>query len=260
MKTVFFRTSAANDSKANGRTFLTFVMVFVLSSFMISCGIATNTATPTAPIYSAIFVSEERGINFERITTDADVMASPGYNATGKTNYTTNPAKNGVIWYSHPVIALTANDERIGYIADRNNSTNVMLKNTTQAGASTQQTFRSDVRGNINSRRSEIWRFDTEKGTEELLSDQTMSFSSPQVSPDGKWILVTGASRTADGIWNTNIFVVSSDGTNFTQLTYHPANDLSAIWSANGKSIYFASQRGTEDGRYNVWRMNFSLN
>jgi len=380
------------------------LIIFALSSFMLSCGSTQKTPKPIPENpYSAIFVSEERGISFERITTDADAVASPGFNATNKKDATTTPSKYGVRWYPYAVIALSANDEKIGFISNRNNATNVMLKSTTQGGgATTQQTFRSDVRGftfspdgqkflfneyrngntgifmmnvgstivqqispsgsndnvptvtknnilffdrkegsefdfalwsydmetrmfsnysqgyspcidpsndkivyfarntNVNifprssptfrtsssvdwskyfgsyaaptaakssapsktvdSRRSEIWRFDIENSREELiLSDPEMSFSLPQVSPDGKWILVTGAKKSTEDIWNTDIFVVRSDGTNFTQLTYNPVNDLSAIWSADGKSIYFLSQRGTEDGRYNVWRMNFLL-
>jgi Tol biopolymer transport system component len=108
--------------------------------------------------------------------------------------------------------------------------------------------------------RSEIWKLDVDKGTEELLlSDKISSFSTPKVSPDGKWILMTGANMSNNKIWNTDIFVIRSDGTRFTQLTYHPGNDMSAVWAPDGKSIYFVSQRGTKKGAYNVWKMNFSL-
>ena len=109
-------------------------------------------------------------------------------------------------------------------------------------------------------RRAEIWKLDIEKGSEELLlSNKSSSFSCPKVSPDGKWILLTGLNQSNNGVWNTNLFVIRSDGTNFTQLTYHPGNDMSGVWAPDGKSIYFVSQRGTEKGLYNVWRMNFPL-
>lgn len=335
--------------------------------------------------YSTVFVPEEGGINFVKITTDADAVASPGFQATNKTHITTSPTKGGVSWYTYPVIAVSPDGEKIGYITYKNDATNVMIKSAIQGGGSIQQTFRSDIRGftfspngtkvcytefrdgsngiymmnfnkgtvtqrisptgsydsgpsmstngdiiffdrregNLNyglwsynvdnglfsnyshgytpcvdptndkiiycarhthddnfsiskkitlggikttyitnekSRRSEIWKLDTEKGTEELLlSDKSSSFSSPKVSPDGKWILITGANKSNNGIWNTNLFVIRADGTNFTQLTYHPGNDMSAVWSADGKSIYFISQRGTEKGLYNVWKMNFPL-
>lgn len=55
------------------------------------------------------------------------------------------------------------------------------------------------------------------------------------------------------------IYVVRTDGTQLTQLTYHLGNDLSPAWSPDGKSIYFLSQRGSAKKKYNVWRMNFSL-
>ena len=360
----------------------TFFLIF-LCSFISACStfkFGTGKKLKKVKIsYSSVFVPEEGGINFVRITTDADAVASPGFDATTKTHATSKPAKSGVSWYKYPVIAVSPDGERIGYITYKNDVTNVMIKSTSQGGGSTQQTFRTDVRGftfspdgervcytefrdgntgifmmnfnkgtvtqrisptgsndngpsitkdnsiffdrfeggfnfglwsydvntglfsnyshgytpcvdptnnkiiycarytfddnvsvintskttyitNEKSRRSEIWKLDTEKGTEELLlSDRMSSFSSPQVSPDGKWILITGANKSNNGIWNSNIFVIQSNGTRFTQLTYHPGNDMSAVWSADGKSIYFVSQRGTEKGLYNIWRMNFSL-
>lgn len=57
---------------------------------------------------------------------------------------------------------------------------------------------------------------------------------------------------------NTDIFVCKIDGTGFSQLTYHAADDLSPVWSKDGKYIYFISQRGDAAGIANIWRMNFS--
>ena len=108
---------------------------------------------------------------------------------------------------------------------------------------------------------SEIWRVNFKTGVEEvILSQPGKSFSTPQLSPDGKWLLVTGSSRSEkEKIDNTDIFVVRTDGTQLTQLTYHPGNDLSPVWSPDGKSIFFLSQRGSADKNYNVWRMDFSM-
>lgn len=78
---------------------------------------------------------------------------------------------------------------------------------------------------------SEIWRVNFQTGVEEcILSQIGKSFSTPQLSPDGKWLLVTGSSRAEkEKIDNTDIFVIRTDGTQFTQLTYHPGDDLSPI-------------------------------
>lgn len=102
----------------------------------------------------------------------------------------------------------------------------------------------------------EIWRVNPQTGVEEVvLSRSGQSFTSPKLSPDGKWLLCTGSS-TGD---NTDIYVIGTDGNNLTQLTYHPGNDISAVWAPDGKSIYFLSQRGNVEGKYNVWKMNFNL-
>jgi len=108
---------------------------------------------------------------------------------------------------------------------------------------------------------SEIWRVNFETGVEEVILTQPgKSFTTPQLSPDGKWLLVTGSSKSEkEGIDNTDIFVVRTDGTQLTQLTYHPGNDLSPIWSPDGHSIFFLSQRGSADKVYNVWRMDFNM-
>jgi Tol biopolymer transport system component len=108
---------------------------------------------------------------------------------------------------------------------------------------------------------SEIWRINTKTGVEEIiLSQPARSFSTPQLSPDGQWLLVTGTSMSEkDKQINTDIFAVRIDGTQFTQLTYHPGNDLSAVWAPDGRSIFFLSQRGSQDGVYNVWKMAFML-
>lgn len=109
--------------------------------------------------------------------------------------------------------------------------------------------------------RSEIWYVDYVKGKESLiLSDENRSFTHPKLSPDKKWIVCVGNSvSNISHENNLDIFVVRTDGTHLTQLTYHPQNDTSPVWAADGRSIYFISSRANKDLRYNIWRMNFNL-
>jgi len=113
-----------------------------------------------------------------------------------------------------------------------------------------------------NEGRSEIWRVNYEKGTEEcIVSDLERSFASPRISPNGKWILLVGSSKIVTDKFtysNTDIYAVRIDGTELTQLTYHAADDLSPAWSKDGKYIYFVSQRGSKDATANIWRMTFN--
>ena len=107
----------------------------------------------------------------------------------------------------------------------------------------------------------EIWRINYVKGTESLiLSQENRSFTTASLSPDGRWILFTSNTQRRTGVpENLDIFVVRPDGSQLTQLTYHHGHDLSPVWSVDGKSIYFLSQRGSDKGTYNIWKMNFTL-
>ena len=110
--------------------------------------------------------------------------------------------------------------------------------------------------------KSEIWKINYKSGVEEcIISDANRSFTSPVLSPDGRWILFVGESLIAGNGFsyrNTDIFACRTDGTSFAQLTYHAADDLSPVWSKDGKSIYFISQRGSAEGIANIWKMNFN--
>lgn len=109
--------------------------------------------------------------------------------------------------------------------------------------------------------RGEIWRVNYQTGVEEcIVSDPQRSFTTPSVSPDGRWILFVGSNALTNGTqlyYNTDLFACHADGTNLVQLTYHAADDISPVWSRDGKFIYFISQRGSASGTANVWRMEF---
>ena len=108
---------------------------------------------------------------------------------------------------------------------------------------------------------SELWLVNYEKGQETLiLTDKNRGFSNPCISPDGEWILCQGNSKSSISKKNNlDIFVVKKDGTGFIQLTYHPADDCSPVWSRDGKYIYFISSRANERNAFNIWKMRFDL-
>lgn len=114
---------------------------------------------------------------------------------------------------------------------------------------------------NTSAGRSEIWYVNFVKGQESLiLSDENKSFTNPRLSPDGKWIVCVGNSLSnISKKQNLDIYVVRTDGTRLTQLTFHPETDTCPVWSKDGRSIFFISSRANKTKSFNVWRMNFNL-
>lgn len=107
----------------------------------------------------------------------------------------------------------------------------------------------------------EIWRIDLDTGVEEcILSHPEISFYSPSLSPDGITLAIVGGSKIEDGnltYWNTDIYTVLTTGTGLRQVTYHAADDLNPAWSSDGNHIYFISQRGSADGKPNIWKLTY---
>ncbi len=102
---------------------------------------------------------------------------------------------------------------------------------------------------------SEIWRINVKTLKEEkVLSSTEHGFSSPQISPDGKYIAVHGnALSPISKKQNLDIFIAKTDGTGLRQLTDHPANDEFPIWSIYGNKIYFLSQRRIDGSKYDEY-------
>ena len=56
----------------------------------------------------------------------------------------------------------------------------------------------------------------------------------PSISPDGKTVVFS---------FKGNLYTVSSEGGEARQLTAHQAHDYAPVWSPDGKTIAFASDR-----------------
>ncbi len=78
-----------------------------------------------------------------------------------------------------------------------------------------------------------------------------------RLSPDGRYmVFVRGRAdvfrKGYRGSSNTDIFLYDFQTKRYSQLTDFEGNDLFPIWSADGKTIYFASET---DGTMNLWQM-----
>ncbi len=77
--------------------------------------------------------------------------------------------------------------------------------------------------------------------------------SGPAVSPDGRLVVFTVSELDLEGNRRrTDLWVIGADGRSLRRLTNHPAADMSPVWSANGRHVWFLSSRS---GSMQVWRL-----
>ncbi|GAB4365267.1 MAG: S9 family peptidase [Calditrichia bacterium] len=78
--------------------------------------------------------------------------------------------------------------------------------------------------------------------------------SDPQISPDGKWIAYTITYyNLSDNSHNSDIYLVSADGSTSKQLTFSPKSERNPRWSPLGDELAFISDR---DGSPQIYVLN----
>jgi hypothetical protein len=110
------------------------------------------------------------------------------------------------------------------------------------------------VRQDKLSKRHQLWVMSIDGASETQLSQNTdYDIIEARWSPDGKWI-VYASDEGFDSHNNRNddIWLMTANGSQRTQLTTNGSRDDSPCWDHAGKSIYFRSNRG---GAWNIWRV-----
>src|SRR5687767_15578175 len=83
-----------------------------------------------------------------------------------------------------------------------------------------------------------------------LLTESPTNETNPAYSPDGQWIAFE-----SDRDGNSEIYVMTAQGTNVRRLTQDPAQDHSPAWSPDGTRIAFMSDRNSRTST-DIYTMN----
>jgi len=102
----------------------------------------------------------------------------------------------------------------------------------------------------------DLWRVPADGGEPERLTDTPLVEYQPDISPDGDWLAYgVGDLRTqqyhihARRLGDQRVVVITDDA----------SVALSPAWSADGRVLYFCSNRGGAPTAFNVWRVPFAL-
>lgn len=93
---------------------------------------------------------------------------------------------------------------------------------------------------------SDIWITERSNSKAKRLTSTSAVESHPYFSPDGQWIAFT-SNRSG----RNQVYVVSKDGGDARQLTWHPSGSEVRGWSPDGEHILLASSRDTAPSPYN---------
>lgn len=189
------------------------ILLFVIAAIVVgSCSVQKNQTTN----FFDISVPEEGGISFVKYTNENDDVLGPSVIRQ----------LDQVRWYAPALIAISPNGEQLAFLARKNGTNNIYLKNTRGGGSTIQRTFRNGV--------------------------MDMSYS-----PDGKKIVFTDE---MDG--NTNVFMINAtEGAAIQQITTTSSNELGPVFAPDGKEIFFTKtensfSNGVPVTRYYVWSYN----
>jgi Tol biopolymer transport system component len=197
-------------------------------------------------------INATEGAAVQQITNTESYETSPAYSADGsqifysKAEYSSSQdLMRYYIWsYDLSTALSTQYSEGFSPCLDKNDNLMYVTRNDKETGL------------------GEIWSINLKTGQEmRILDDREKGFSTPQVSPDGKKLLITGSTlASSKRIENLDMYMVNTDGTGLTQMTFHPGNDVSAIWGPKGEKIFFLSQRGNAAGNFGVWMIEYTNN
>jgi dipeptidyl aminopeptidase/acylaminoacyl peptidase len=103
--------------------------------------------------------------------------------------------------------------------------------------------------------KGEVWVMAADGSDGRQLTDNGVTESGAQLSPDNRWVVFTSGSRSdlGESYFNTNVFVVSADGGAIRELASESGLGLDrAVWSADGDHLFVQANTGVRDELFRI--------
>lgn len=198
--------------------------------------------------YSVVSVKEESGINFTKITNDNDAVCMPAVRRRA----------SGCEWFSNRILGISVDGNDIAFVAERNNSTNIFIKDLTKQGGAIQRTHRQHVVdfnyspdgkyicfSEINGKTTQLYQTDAKNGYVCRQITSGAQDYSPIHSNDMSQVFFARSEANSTSIWSHNI------KDNFLS-TY--TIGMNPFPLSDNKSVICA--RSNDEGRSEIWRVN----
>lgn len=200
--------------------------------------------------YSVVYVNEEAGTTFTRITSENDYVCMPEVKRS----------RNSCSWYSNRIIDVSKDGTQIAYLSARNNTTNIFIKDIGKQGGSVQRTNRqavldfsyspdgqnicfSEKSGKIN----QIYQTSATTGYVcRQLTNNNKDYS-PVYSPDMKNVFFARQENNGVSIWSYNI-------TDNYLSNYTKGMNPCPMLTENS----LLCSRANAEGRWEIWRINYA--
>lgn len=182
-------------------------MTFALSMGLLCC----ITSLAQKVDFSVVSVPEESGTEFTKISSQNDYVCMPIVQRTSR----------GINWLSNRILGVSVDDTSIAYLSQRNNTTNIFIKELGKQGGSVQCTNRNGV----------------------------IDFS---YSPDGKHICFSEQRGKISQVFQTD----ATTGYVCRQIT-SASNDYTPVYTHDMENILFARQEGKS---INIWGYSIKNN
>ena len=140
------------------------------------------------------------------------------------------------------------------WMKDLKTGENILLGNGYQPTFSPNGKQIAYVKYSSDAKSCSIWVMDIDGSNQVQITDAKKGYAyNPRWSPDGTHIIFQSSKKDKK---DNDIYVIDIDGNNLTQLTVNKSQDCQPYWTSDGY-IYFTSDRGNEEGNYQIWRFKY---